>query len=272
MKLSPRTTRPTPVPNWPPPRDQIAKGLASRRPHRVANHVARRALAVALAGATVSMAACDEFPTPAELAKPQILAIRADPPAIPAGGTAVLTILVADSNGQVEAPDVTWQTSPTNPGEPALGSVAMVDGGSVIYTAPPQTAEAITLASVTARVKTDDSELVGVKVVTIADLTLGNPQIVAFTADGTDVLSAGSLTVKPGQIVELEAQLEPDSVGPDPAQTKFAWYSTAGTIERYQSNPVEMVAADASLQGWLFCVVRNGTGGVVWQAIRVTVE
>ena len=51
-----------------------------------------------------------------------------------------------------------------------------------------------------------------------------------------------------------------------------AWYATVGSIEQYRSTPAELVAPDEPGSGWLIAVVRDAFGGVVWQAIAVTVQ
>ena len=213
-------------------------------------------------------AGCNDLATPAELVRPQVLAIRADPPAIPPGEASALSILVADQDGAVPSPEVTWEATAGNPGEPPLGSVAVGDGGEVIYTAPDAISEELAIATVTARVASDAGELVAVKAIGIGDLPLSNPELMAFTADGADLLADQTLTLEVGQTVSLAVDIGQASGD----MTTFAWYATAGTIDLYQSNPVDMVARDEPGSGWLFVVVRDGLGGVVWQAIEVTVQ
>ena len=223
-----------------------------------------------LAGLGMNSAGCDEFATPAELAKPQILAIRADPASVSPGGTTTLTILVADDSGPVVDPAVTWETTATNPGEPPLGSVASPSGEQVVFTAPSEVSDSIAVASVMARVTISGDELLAIKAVPIGDVPLSNPELVALTADGGDLLASNTLSLTRGQTVSLEVEVDNGLVGDD--MTSFAWYTTSGAIERYQSNPVELVAADEPGSGSLIAVVRNGVGGVVWRILDVAVE
>lgn len=226
-----------------------------------------RALAALLAP-LVLCTACDEFATPAELESAQILAIRADPPAVPPGQDAVITILVADNTGAVDDPDVAWEVTATNAASLPLGQVSRDGSGQVIYSAPSDVPEQPAIASITARVRTAERELVGVKVVGITDIPLSNPDIIALTGDGDDLLSSDGLSLAPGRTVTLEITTDP----PAGDTATYAWYSTAGTMERFQENPVELVARDDAGPGWLFAVVRDGLGGVDWVAVPVTVE
>ncbi len=216
----------------------------------------------------ILLTGCSEFATPAELSKPQILAIRADPPSIGPGETSELSILVADHDGEIPAPQVTWFSTPTTPDSEALGTVTIEPDGTAIYTAPTELPMTPTIGTVTATVTHDGGEMQALKAILVGAFPLANPIMTGFTADAQDILEEGRLSVSPGQTVALEVATEPelgDMAG-------FAWYSTIGEIERYQSNPVELVAQDEPGEGWLFAVVRDGQVGVVWAAVEVTVE
>jgi hypothetical protein len=211
---------------------------------------------------------CDEFATPAELASPQILAIRAEPPAVPPGGSAVLDILVADSSGAIPSPVVTWQVTPSIPDDPPLGTIEPGAGGTAIYTAPAELAMTPDVAAVTATVSLPDDQLTALKAVIIGDAPLQNPALTAFSVDEEDRLAQTSLTLGVGESVMLELAAEPAI----DEMSSFAWYCTVGEIARYQSNPAELVAQDEPGSGWLFAVMRDGRGGVVWHALEITVQ
>jgi hypothetical protein len=198
--------------------------------------------------------------TPAELSKPQILAIRADPPAIQAGQTSTLSILVADPDGVVANPDVTWTLTTQDPDEQPLGTLTG-DG----YTAPATIAEESVVELVEARVLIAGEELIASKVISVGTNVRDNPALVGFTADGADVLATGTLTLTTGQTTVLSVDIGADI-------RDVAWYATVGSIEQYRSTPAELVAPDEPGSGWLIAVVRDAFGGVVWQAIAVTVQ
>jgi hypothetical protein len=216
----------------------------------------------------VLLAGCDQFATPAELASPQILALRAEPPAVPPGGSAALDILVADASGVIASPVVTWKVTPSLPDELPLGQIEPGAGGTAIYTAPAELAMSPAVAAVTATVFLPDDELTAIKAVIIGDLALQNPALTAFTVDGEDRLAQPSLTLEVDQVVRLQLATQPAI----DEMSLFAWYCTVGAIAQYQSNPVELVAQDEPGSGWLFAVMRDGRGGVVWHAVAVTVQ
>ncbi|WP_428266956.1 hypothetical protein [Haliangium sp.] len=210
--------------------------------------------------------ACEEFATPAELADTQILAVRVEPPAVSPGERARLDILVAGPDGPVAAPTVDWEIEPATTGAALLGAIE-VDGGEVYYRAPDQVAEDPSVAAVRATVQAEERELVAVKAVGVTNLPLRNPTLSVFEADGQDLLTAEVLALAPGQEIELRIDLES---GVDD-ENLFAWYSTAGEIERYQSNPTTLVAQEQPGDGWLMVVVRNSLGGVVWGQVPISV-
>src|SRR5690606_24136335 len=114
-----------------------------------------------------------------------------------------------------------------------------------------------------------DQPLLALKGMIITTIDLENPTLDSFTATGTgtsDLLSA-DLIMSPGDPTTLEVSTVP-ALG---ERAQVSWYSTIGTIERYRSNPTELVADDPG-QGWIFVVVRDGLGGITWSKARVRVE
>ena len=225
-------------------------------------------------GLAVSIAllacACTEFATPAELSRAQVLAISAEPPAVPPAETTTLTILVADSDGPIATPDVSWTVTPLRPGDVPLGEVASIGGVQATYRAPPEIAETPAFDAVQTSVQIDPSSppLIAIKAIVIGDLPLFNPTLSSFTVGDIDALTSDSITLSRGERVALAITTE--SV--DAEGKSVAWYSTVGTIERYQSTPADMVVSDEPGSGWLIVVARDGLGGVVWREVVVTVE
>lgn len=220
-----------------------------------------------VAPALVAAAACTDFASPAELTKPTILAVTADPPIVAPGAQAQLAVAVADGEGVIEGLTTRWSLISTYSGVPPMGTIA----GNT-YTAPdPVPAlppNAPPVDSVRLEVDTGTTTLVAIKVMPVATVAgAANPAIAAVKVGDADGL-AGPVTVARNASVALEVTTEP-AAGDD---AKFAWYSSAGEIEKFQSNPTTLVADDEARDGWLFVVVRDGKGGVAWRGVEVIVE
>lgn len=211
---------------------------------------------------------CNDFATPAELDRPQVLAIVAEPPALAAGERAALSVVVAGPEGQIEPAMPMWASVAPVPNAPAVGTVER-DGDTYYYVAPPmQPAMNPTLALVEVTVDVGrDAPLVANKALAVGSLILRNPVVESFTADGTDVLDAEVMSVAAGATVPIEVGV----VDGLPLDGFVSWYSTVGEIELYRSNPTEIVF-DTAAEGWLFAVVRDGMGGIAWTKVRVVVE
>lgn len=224
-------------------------------------------LAVVLA---LGAAACTDFATPAELTKPTILAITADPPIVAPGASAQLTTVVIDANGVMAGLTERHSLVETYPGVPPMGRVETTEGGAR-YVAPdpvpPLPENAPPIDSVQIEIDTPEGTLTAIKVMPVAAVTASNPVISRLTVGGSDAL-AGPVTLAREAAVAIEVAIEP----PAGEDARFAWYTSAGLIEKYQSTPAELVAAEEAKQGWLFVVVRDGLGGVVWHGVEVTVE
>jgi hypothetical protein len=215
--------------------------------------------------------ACTDFATPAELTKPTVLAIVADPPLVATGGTSELSVVLAGPDGPMSADQVEWALVETFPGVPPFGAVsAGAAPGEATFTVPdplpPQPDGALPVSTVQATVTAGEETIVVVKAMVVADLPSANPEITAL-AIGGDVVD-NAVTVTAGATVPLDVGTEP---APSDDAT-YAWYSTVGEIQDYQSNPCELVVAQAPGEGWLFVVVRDGRGGVAWRGVRTTVE
>ncbi len=218
----------------------------------------------------VGAAACTDFATPAELTKPTILAITAEPPVVAPGASSVLETIVVDAGGVMTGLTQRHQLIETYPGVPPMGRVERV-GDEVRYVAPDPIPElpdnALPLDSVQIEIDTPEGTLRAIKVMPVTTVTAANPTITRLTVGDADGL-AGPLTLARNTPVAIDVAIEP-AAGED---ARFAWYSSAGGIERYQSTPAELVAAEEARQGWLFVVVRDGAGGVAWHGVEVTVE
>lgn len=219
---------------------------------------------------TAAAAGCTDFASPAELTKPTVLAVIAEPPIVAPGATTTLTVAMAGPDGPLEPDAVSWRVVETLPGIPPFGAVEAADGTSATYTAPAELPElpegALPLDSVEATISAGDEQVIVIKgVAVLGDVEAANPTITAVVLGDEAVVDAA--TVARGQTVELTVATDPE---PGENAT-FAWYTTAGTIDQYQSNPTELVGADETRDGWLFVVVRDGLGGVAWRGVEVSV-
>ena len=228
--------------------------------------VPARALALAaLASVVAGAAGCTDFASPAELPRPTILAVVAEPPVVAPGQTTQLSVAVADASGPL-TPTVRWSLVETYRGVPPMGTLA-----GATYTAPdPVPAlppNAPPIDSVQLEVDVGGTTLTALKAVPVLDVARANPTLTTFTVGDGDAL-AGPLTVARGATLALTVAIDP----PAGEDARYAWYSSAGAIEKYQSNPTTMIAAEDATTGWLFVVVRDGLGGVAWRGVEVTVE
>jgi len=218
----------------------------------------------------VVVASCGDFPTPAELTKPTILAVVADPPLVAEGESTTLNVVVAGPDGPMAPDALDWVLIETLPGVPVFGALVANDDGTATYTAPDPLPErpqgAPPVDSVQLTVTVGDETLTSIKAVVVTDVPAANPAITSLIvgeAEAEDGMHVASDVVYP-----IEVELDP-APGED---ATYAWYSTAGAIEQYQSNPAELVGAEEAGDGWLFVVVRDGRGGVAWRGVEVIVE
>lgn len=225
----------------------------------------RRAFALLLL-----LPACGDFPTPAELTKPTILAVIADPPLVAEGESTTLSVVVAGPEGPMTPETADWALAETFSGVPPIGALVANGDGTATYTAPEELPElpdgVVPVDSVQLDVTAGDLTLTSIKAVVITDVPAANPAITSMVVGEVD--AENGMHVAARVAYPLEVAVDPEA-GED---TKYAWYSTVGEIVDYQSNPAELVAADEPGDGWLFVVVRDGRGGVVVRGVALTVE
>jgi len=211
----------------------------------------------------VASAGCKDFATPAELDRPQIIAISSDPASVRPGERARLDLVVAGPDGPLTPDSVSWRVT-TEPGLPSLGTVES-EGDDTYYVAPAAVDEDPTGTLVEAEVTADDVVLTGVKAMVVSRLALENPVVTAIEMGG-DALD-GALHVERGAMLDLDVAIEPEAT----EDLEVSWYSTSLTIEKYRSAPTTAEVADDAEDGWLIAVARD-RGGVGWLAIPVEIE
>ena len=223
--------------------------------------------------ALLSAPGCADFATPAELTKPTILAIIAEPPLVAPGAETELSVVLAGPDGPMVADSVEWTLIETIPGIPPFGTIEPGPTGIATYTAPdplPELPENVPpVTSVALSVTAGDTAIESVKVVVVADLPSANPQITAMAVGGVAIAPQDDVVLDAGGTYALDIGVDP-APGEDAA---FAWYTTAGEISQYQSNPCELIAAEEPRDdAWLFVVIRDGLGGVAVRGQAVTVQ
>jgi hypothetical protein len=231
-------------------------------------------LATALgAAALVGLAGtgCDDFATPAQLMAPTVVGIIAEPPVVKPGQRTRLTPLIAGPDGPQLPASASWSLTETLPGVAPFGAVSANADGSATYQAPAQVPplpeNALPIDSVELQLPLGGRVTSTLKAVLVTDVTTANPTISAVTVDGVAIAEGATLALTAGVPVALEVRSAPESTD----RTRYAWYASIGEIEQYQSSPCSYVA-DASGDGWLYIVVRDGQLGVAWRAIAVTVQ
>ncbi len=210
----------------------------------------------------VALGACDDFASPAELSRPQIIAIQSVPASVDLSESAELSVFLAGPDGPIENTDIDWSIE-SDFGLAALGDIVVSDGKAT-YTAPDAAPELPTLVSLEARVEQDGKTLIGVKALLIGGPTLVNPTITAITQNG---IPTEQLMLATGSTTTLGLQMD-TALGPD---ATYAWYANPGMIDKYRSSPTSIVAPDEPGAGWIYVVIRD-RGGVAYHAIPAQVQ
>lgn len=191
-------------------------------------------------------AACSELATPAELSRPQIIGVRADPPAVEPGGSARLSVLVAGPDGAIEPAAVHWD-----------GPVRQDADGVTWFDAPPSPAT-VKLGLV---VELDDgTTLPAIKTIAVSAGAAGaaNPEVGPVTVDGAAPTSAPTATT-----VELTVDAG--------SATQVSWFVTGGSIALYRRTPTAWDTPDEPADVTGFVVCRDGRGGTSWRSFTVAV-
>ncbi len=95
----------------------------------------------------------------------------------------------------------------------------------------------------------------------LVDVATSNPEVVDIRLAGVPVQD--EMVVSVGAEVEVSATAQPET-----AELSYAWASSVGELSLYRSQAASF-ATDASGDGTLLVVVRDGQGGVAWKAVPV---
>jgi hypothetical protein len=201
----------------------------------------------------VLLAACADVPQPFDLDHARVMAVRVEPPAIVAGETARVDVLVTDSSAQpretqafeilvtpelapyVQRGDAGWQI--TAPDELVLAEPIVVAFDLVVDTA--------------------DGPLRANKTIELGR-TAQNPIAPAITLDGV----AGELAIP----IATRSFLGVEPM--DPALS-YRWFSSVGDLVGY-TRAEARIEPEAVTEGTIAVVVRDDAGGTAWTIVPAT--
>jgi hypothetical protein len=215
---------------------------------------------------------CDDTDTPSELVRPQILAVRSEPPALLAGERGRLRVLVGTSTGGIMELDPSAAALTTTTGAARLAQEAsawfVVAGDAAAIDAARQAAGLAATAAVPVElqlsVAIEGFDKLAVKTIGVG-LSAANPLPPTFTVNGMAPGPDGVVAV-----VGVESQLTATAQGGTGA-LGYSWYSSVGKLGRYRS-PTATLKATATTSGLLLAVVRDEAGGVSWASIAARVD
>ncbi len=211
---------------------------------------------------------CEEFDTPADLDRPQLAAMQAEPPLVPIGASAELRALFLNADGEFQ-PDAVWEPVAPQSGGTPVGSVE-IDSMGRVFAVPPPGLTTPTPAAFQVSAEVSGQRIIGIKALLFAAPEMeSNPVIDTVTIDEVPVAMEPVVLPARGSNVALSATLLPD---PGTSAT-YAWYTTVGDIERFldQAPVLEITEETASGPGMIYVVGRNGRGGIAWRGIPVSV-
>lgn len=194
----------------------------------------------------IALAACDAAPELARLDHSQILAVRADPPAVALGQRAKIEVLAGDEAGNVYEADP--DAIATN-----LAVERAADGWYVTAGATPE------IATLVVSLGIDGVEWRATKSL-VVNAPAENPRIDAMMIDGTasnELVAA--VGTKPALTVVGAGELT------------YAWYSSVGDLEKYRQ-PTAILDAAEPAEGHVVIVVRDAAGGVSWQMVPARIQ
>jgi hypothetical protein len=218
---------------------------------------------------SIAAAGCDDLGSPAVLDRPRVLAVRAEPPHLAAGGSARIDVLVGDAAGRavvvapdlvapaVDVPGLVHHTADgwtiTAPGEDVLAAMR-----TELELAP---TDPIRLPLDVA-VAVDGDELTALKVVVLGSAA-ANPVIGGMTLGGADV--TGAVVVPVGDVALAPAAVTATG------ELAYAWYSSVGELAGYRSEQATLTAVEPGA-GQIVLVVRDDQYGVGWATADLVVQ
>jgi hypothetical protein len=230
-------------------------------------------MAIAAVAAATSLPACVGDLDPAwQLDHDRIIAVRATPPGIVAGGTSTIDALLTAKGGKtsVAVPELAQVVSPTS-----LSDTLSFDSGAWIVTAPSEDRLAVARAELKLAPDAPVPLQVGVAyanqtLVATKTIALGaaaeNPSLVNVMLDGKPAGDYSELVV--GKLVNV-----PLSIDADDALFDTNWLTSCGTMHDFDLPTAHItVEADDPDAGELAVVLRDARAGVAWHVWPIHAE
>ncbi|HET7500270.1 MAG TPA: hypothetical protein VFK02_04680 [Kofleriaceae bacterium] len=225
--------------------------------------MSRAPLAWGLALAAAATACTGDLDPPWQLDHDRIIAVRATPPGIAAGGTSTLDALLGhkDAGTTVAPPEAARVVSPAS-----LSDVLAQSGGQWTITAPGEDR----LAAARAELGLKATDPVPLEVgVSYAGQTLVATKAVALgVAADNPTLDGVMLDGKPASDAELvvgKLVAVPLSIHADDNEFDVTWLTSCGTMHDFDLPSAHLeVEADDPDAGELAVVLRDARGGVAW--------
>ncbi|HEX2690294.1 MAG TPA: hypothetical protein VHN14_26950 [Kofleriaceae bacterium] len=231
-----------------------------------------RAVGLAAGAVLAVLGACTgDLDPPWQLDHDRIIAVRATPPGIAAGGTSAIDALLGMKGGKthVAPPELARVVSPAS-----LSDVLSFQAGAWVVTAPGEAR----LAAARAELKLAADAPVPVQVgVSYAGQTLfatktielgrpaDNPALVNVMLDG---VPAGPSEIIVGKLVKV-----PLSIDADDTDFDVTWLTSCGTMHDFDlPNAYLEIEADDPEAGELAVVLRDARAGVAWNVWSIRAE
>jgi hypothetical protein len=231
-----------------------------------------RVLVVAAIATGLALGACaGDLDPPWQLDHDRIIAVRATPPGVAAGGMSTIDALlgVKGAKTHVASPELAMVVSPAS-----LADVLAFQGGAWVVTAPGEDRLTAVRAELGLEPGTPVPLQVGVSYATqtlIATKTIllgqaaDNPPLVNVMLDDKP---AGMSEVVVGKLVNV-----PLSIDADDTDFDVTWLTSCGTMHDFDLPQAHLeVEADDPDAGELAVVLRDATGGVAWNVWSIRAE
>lgn len=208
----------------------------------------------------LSLAACADLSTPADLAQPQIIALTADPPSLGSSEQALLDVLIAGPDGEIPPSRVVWSTAGVSGAE-----VSRLQDDTWLLQAPPSI-EGSPYAELEVSVLLDDgTTLMGARSVALGTRRT-QPIIVDILVNGQALPLGETLQVAVNAELELALKVSPTMTD----LSIVSWFSNVGEFEHYRRTPARFLARETD-NGSLFVVYRDGSGGLTYRVLNVEI-
>jgi len=219
---------------------------------------------------------CGEFRDPGDLHHARTLAVRADPPRVPAGQRSRIDLLVTGNDGVpvVRAPEAVAPAAP-QPGQPApppqAAQLISQENGAWYVTAPPEEvlaqlrqafgvppeSDAPIPFPLAVSVTVDGQARPSEKLVWLGG-SAPNPTITAMAIDGQP-MGETPLAISAADPHTLTGAAEGAGL------LSYAWYTAFGELKKYREPAATLEKALPGEAGAVVLVVRDDRGGVAWR-------